>query len=134
VIFFTDRDLGKTFPKILEASGFQVRRHDDLFQPDAADEEWLSEVGRNGWFAISRDQHIHYRPNEKEAVIRAKVGLFIVIGKAPHRELAENFVRSRAVIERFAHRHKPPFIAKVYRPSKNGAGPGRVAPWYPDGG
>ena len=48
----------------------------------------LSEVGRNGWFALSRDKHIYYRPNEKEAVIRAKVELFIVVGKAPHRELA----------------------------------------------
>ena len=80
----------------------------------------------------------NYRPNEKEAVIRAKAALFIVVGKAPHRELAENFVRSIRVVERFARRHEPPFIAKVYRPSGSGMqgrqpGPGRVALWYPDG-
>ena len=69
---------------------------------------------------------------------RPKVGLFIVVGKAPHRELAENFVRSIGAIERFADKHDPPFIAKVYRPSQGRAqqaqpGPGRVALWYPDG-
>ncbi len=139
MIFFTDRDLGRSFPEILEAAGLQVRRHADLFRHDAADEEWLTEVGRNGWFALSRDKHIYYRPNEKEAVIHAKVGLFIVVGKAPHRELAENFVRSMRAIERFAGKHVPPFIAKVYRPSQDLArrvppGPGKVALWYPDGG
>jgi len=138
VIFFTDRDLGRIFPDTLEASGLEVRRHADLFRHDATDEEWLSEVGRNGWFAISRDRRIYYRPNEKEAVIRAKAALFIVVGKAPHRELAGNFVRSIRIVERFARRHQPPFIARVYRPSGSGAqgpqtGPGRVALWYPDG-
>lgn len=138
MIFFTDRDLGYLFPEILEAAGLQVNRYADFSRHDAADEEWLLEVGRSGWFAISRDQRINYRPNEKEAVIRAKAALFIVVGKAPHRELAENFVRSIRVIERFAHRHDPPFIAKVYRPWRSGArqarpGPGRVALWYPDG-
>ena len=71
-------------------------------------------------------------------MIRARVGLFIVVGKAPHRELAENFVRSIGAIERFAEKHDPPFIAKVYRPLRGRAqqaqpGPGRVALWYPDG-
>lgn len=107
VIFFTDRDLGRAFPEILEASGLEVRRHSDLFRHDAPDEEWLSEVGRNGWFAISRDRRIYYRPNEKEAVIRAKAALFVIVGKAPHRELAGNFVRSIRVVERFARRHEP---------------------------
>ena len=86
-----------------------------------------------------RDRRIYYRPNEKEAVIRARAALFIVVGKASHKELAENFVRSIRVVERFARRHEAPFIAKVYRPPGSGApglqpGPGRVALWYPDGG
>ena len=132
-IFFTDRDLGRVFPDILEANGLRVKRHADLFPHDAADEEWLLEVGRNGWVAVSRDRRIYYRPNEKDAVVRAGARLFIVVGKARHRELAENFVGSIRAIERFAHRHDPPFIAKVYRPAPDRAGPGRVALWYPDG-
>ena len=65
MIFFTDRDLGRSFPEILEDAGLQVRKHADLFRHDAADEEWLVEVGNRGWFAISRDRHIRYKPNEK---------------------------------------------------------------------
>ena len=62
--FFTDRDLGSRFPQILSDAGLEVEKHDDHFPdrktPDAA---WLSEVGRNGWFALSRDQLIRYLVN-----------------------------------------------------------------------
>jgi hypothetical protein len=37
-VYFTDRDLGKRFPKILRSSGLTVERHGDHFAPDTADE------------------------------------------------------------------------------------------------
>jgi hypothetical protein len=45
--FFTDRDLGKRFPEILEAAGLAVERHADHFAPDTRDEDWL--LRRCGW-------------------------------------------------------------------------------------
>jgi hypothetical protein len=38
-IWFTDRDLGKQFPRILADAGLQVERHGDLFQPTGSDEQ-----------------------------------------------------------------------------------------------
>lgn len=137
MIFFTDRDLGSLFPKILLGAGIQVEKYNDHFKDNnTPDEIWLSVVGRNNWFAISKDRHIRYRPNEKQAVIQAGVGLFIVIGtNATHQALAENFVASYQKIKQFLEEHSPPFIAKVYRSSTNGPQgrikAGRVELWYP---
>ena len=117
MIFFTDRDLGKIFPRILRNAGLTVERHDDHFDQNTTDDVWLQEVGRRGWIAISRNFRIRYQPNERDAVMRAGTGLFIVVGKAPHQELAENFVATIGKVERFLQANSPPFIARVYRPS-----------------
>ena len=118
MIFFADRDLGALFPRILSDAGLLVVKHDDEFADERTpDEVWLQRVGANGWFAISRDKRIRFRPNERQAVIREGVGLFLVMGNARHEELALNFVDCIGKIERFCDRHKPPFIAGVYRPT-----------------
>ena len=126
--FFTDRDLGKRFPEILEAAGLSVERHCDLFPPDGSDEQWLEYVGRRGLVAITHDGRIRYKPNELAAVRRHGVALLVVIGKAPIPVLAQSFVATMPRIEAFLARHTSPFIAKVYRAS---VGPGSVSLWYP---
>lgn len=134
IIFFTDRDLGKQFPNLLSQAGLVVEKHADHFADTAKDEEWLTEVGRRGWYAITHDQRIRYKPNEKAAVMRAGVGLFVLIGTAPLAELARNFIMTFPKIEQFIEENSRPFIAKVYRPSEkirtlNPDHPGRVEIW-----
>jgi hypothetical protein len=80
---------------------------------------------------------IRYKPNELEAVVRHRVTLLVVIGKAPHSELARHFVATVPRITAFLDRHRPPLIAKVYRPSpaelaRNANAPGTVSLWYPE--
>ena len=135
-IYFTDRDLGKRFGEILRLHGLTVERHADHFAPDTPDDAWLAEVGKRGWIALTHDRRIRYKPNERDAVIRHGVGLLVIIGAAPFPDLARAFVVTLPRIEDFLGRHKPPFIAKVYRPSPadikhHGAPPGRVELWYP---
>ena len=50
MIFFTDRDLGSLFPKILSDAGIHVEKHDAHFPDNTPDDVWLPEVGGNGWF------------------------------------------------------------------------------------
>ena len=88
----------------------------DYFTEQTDDGIWLSEAGRRGWFAISRDKRIRYRPNQRDAAMRAGVGLFLIIGSLPHSTLAHNFVASIGNIERFVEKNSRPFIAKVYQP------------------
>ncbi len=134
--FFTDRNLGRQFPRILAAAGIKVHRHDDHFLQDCWDEEWLTEIGKRGWVAITRDQRIRYKPNELRAVIDARATLLILVGKAPFPALAANFVNSIDKIVEFLDQHQPPLIAKVYRPSTEEvaripAAAGSVQRWFP---
>ena len=134
--FFTDRNLGKQFPAILAAAGLRVERHHDLFPPDGSDEQWLEYCGTHGRVAITHDQRIRHRVNERDAVMQHNVALLIVIGHAPYPELAKNFVATLPTIEAFLGKQMPPFIAKVYRPTpadlvRNPAARGEVSRWYP---
>ncbi len=135
-VFFTDRDLGKRFPDILAGAGLHVERHADHFPPDCPDETWLEQIGGRGWIAVTHDSRIRYKPNELAAVMRHRVALLVVIGKAPFPMLAAHFVATMPKIVEFLSRHTPPFIAKGYRPSQselardpNAAG--SIALWYP---
>lgn len=112
LVFFTDRDLGKQFPNILSEAGLSVEKHFDHFQDATKDEEWLAEIGRRGWYAITHDQRIRYKPNEKAAVCEAGVGLFIVIGKVPFPQLAGNFIATLPKIKRFVEQHPVPLLQK----------------------
>lgn len=135
-VYFTDRDLGKQFGEILRSSGLAVERHADHFAHDTADEAWLAEVGKRGWIALTHDRRIRYKPTERDAVLRYGVGLLVIVGAAPFPDLARAFVVSLPRVEQFLSTHKPPFIAKVYRPTPQSAGRrgvslGRVELWYP---
>ena len=135
-VYFTDRDLGKQFPRILAEAGIAVERHADLFPPDGSDEQWLEHCGRNGCVAITHNSRIRYVPNELAAVVRFRVPLLVVVGKAPTATLALNFVQTLPRIESVLRAHPPPVIVKVYRGAAADAGqtqatPGRVEVWYP---
>ena len=123
-VFFTDRDLGKTVPRVLRQAGLAVERHDDHFDDTTFDEEWLSEVGKRGWVVLTHNRRIRYNSRETAALMEAGVRAFFLIGHTTHLELAENFVRTLESVYRFLARHRGPFLAKVYRPSGT-AEPGR---------
>ena len=134
-VYFTDRDLGKRFPEILKSAGLAVERHADHFAHDTPDEIWLETIGKKGWIALTHDHRIRYKPNERDAVTRHGVALLVIIGKAPFAELANAFVTTLPRVEHFLNRHKPPFIAKVFRPSpaeiaRRSTAPGRIELWY----
>jgi hypothetical protein len=132
ITFFADRNLGRTFPDILRKAGISVEVHDDHFDPDTPDQVWLRAVGRRKWFALTHDSRIRYRPNERDAVLAARVGLFVLVGRAAHLDLAHNFVATAPVVYRFIQRHEPPFVAKVHRPGPSRSQqrrPGTVEMW-----
>lgn len=130
-VFFADRNLGKTIWEGLWRGGFQIERHKDHFVHDSPDAEWLVEVGRRGWYVLTLDRKIRYRPNEKAAVLAAGVGLFILVGRtATHAELARNFVATKSRLYDFIQTHQRPFIARIYRGDRQGA-PGRIEQFLP---
>lgn len=136
LVFFTDRDLGRRFPDVLQEAGIPVERHGDHFADDAPDVEWISKVASRGWIALTHDKAISRRPNERDAVLQAGLGLLIVVGSAPYPELAANFVATLPRIIAYLRRQRPPFIARIYRPTprdlaKRRNPAGRVEHWLP---
>ena len=116
-VFFTDRDLGKTFPRILQEAGIAIEPHSDHFAGETPDAEWLPVVADRDWYVLSNDLGIHRKRIERELVINGGIGLFLVVGgHAPMRHLAHNFVNTYALVEKFIEDHERPFIAKIYRP------------------
>ena len=96
--------------------GERVEVHEDHFPEDARDEEWLIEVGRRGWIALSKDQKIRYRTPEVLAVQKARCRLFVLTPGSLHgREMAEVFIKALPAMKRFVLRTPSPFIANVTR-------------------
>jgi predicted nuclease of predicted toxin-antitoxin system len=112
--FFVDRCLGNNVGVVLRQSGLQVEFHADHFADDAADETWISEVGRRGWIVLTKDKAIKRRSIELEAVKAAKVCMFTLSsGNMTGEEMGRIFVDNRLKMGRFIKNHPPPFIARV---------------------
>lgn len=130
--YFTDRDIGgRQFPSILREAGLTVHAHTDHFAPDAPDTAWLPQVSARGWIILSLDFNIRRNPLERDSVFESGAAFFALTGgSATARELAQNFLNTLPQVERFVARHRPPYIAKIYRatpPAQIAAGrPGRV--------
>ena len=101
----------------MEAAGYRVERHSTHFAADARDVDFLPVVGQHAdWIALTHDARQRYNPDERDAVMRSRVSLFIHVGQMKHSELAASFVMAAPRLIRFREKHDPPFIAKVYRP------------------
>jgi hypothetical protein len=108
----------------------------DHFVDTTPDEDWLEEVGRRGWTALTHNSRIRYQPNQLNAVMSHRVALLVIVGKATHADLARSFVNTLPRINDFLEERTPPFIAKVYRPSpseleRSSMAKGRVELWHP---
>ena len=113
--FFTDRDLGRQFPALLRAGGVRLERHDDHFGPDTPDEEWIGDIGRRGWIAVSRDARIRYSPLALSVLMESGTQLFVLVGKLTTVEAAETFLKWREKIAATIASERGPFIAKIRR-------------------
>lgn len=88
--------------------------HADHFRDDASDDEWLAQAGKNGWLVLTKDKHIRYRRAEFDAVVQAKVRLFVLTaGNITALEMGEVFVKALGRMTRTAAKHDAPFIACV---------------------
>ena len=55
VILFIDRDTwSHELDAALRAAGIAFERHRDRFADDTEDVDWIAEIGRRGWVAVTR--------------------------------------------------------------------------------
>jgi hypothetical protein len=115
LVFFADRDLGRQFPALLLAGGVKIERHDIHFQSDTPDSEWIAEIGRRGWVAVTRDKRIRYSPLALGILMQCDTRLFVLVGKLTTTQAAETFLKWQSRIAATAQEEPAAFIAKIRR-------------------
>ena len=116
--FFTDRDLEKTFPRLLRESGLRVERYADHFEEqNVPDQEWIAFAARNRWVAVSHDRNIKSDPIAIRTAMEEGARLFIVRGKhLTGPDKARLFLDAQKLIARvLARQGSEAFIATVRR-------------------
>jgi hypothetical protein len=84
--FFVDRSLGGAFVAgALREAGHAVIAHDDEFEADARDVEWLHAVGKRGWVVLTKDARIRTNAIERGTLLSSKVAAFMLGREVAHR-------------------------------------------------
>ncbi|MGH9948500.1 MAG: hypothetical protein ACRD6X_15085 [Pyrinomonadaceae bacterium] len=119
VEIFIDRSLGKKIALPLVEAGATVHLHDDYFEQNVEDQEWLAEVGKRGWLVLTKDQRIRRRPLERDTLLKANLKVFCFMsGSIPFSEMAEAFAKALPAIKHISDKTPPPFIAGIYKNAK----------------
>ena len=112
--FFVDNNLGKPLAAGMTGFGEDVVHLTDHFDADAEDSEWLAHIGSRGWYLITRDDRIRYKPHERRAFVENEVGAFFLGGKNLNRcELIQQLVRNWPRMKDFAATADRPFAVRV---------------------
>lgn len=77
--FFFDNNLSFRLAEGLRGFGEGVRHLRDEFDPATPDTVWLPEIGRRGWYLITRDKRIARKPAEVRALKGAGIGGFVFV-------------------------------------------------------
>ena len=113
--FFVDRSLGGVFVAgALREAGHLVVVHDDEFEPDARDVDWLQAVGQRGWVVLTKDARIRTNALERGALLSANVAAFILGRgdmKGPH--MAATFIAALPRMAKVLRRWDVPIVATV---------------------
>lgn len=103
-------------PTAFRIAGLSAVVHDDIFRQDAPDEEWLSEVGRQGWIALTKDVARVQSTLQRIAVAQHNVRLFVWKSRTviDQRTLAGILVGAASKMINFSGENAAPFVAYVY--------------------
>ena len=77
-MIFIDRSVPRPVATALQAVRSDVMWLEPYFSHRTPDADWLSVAGRNGWLVITRDNKIRTRPAERQALLDAGVGCFMI--------------------------------------------------------
>ncbi|MGD9855283.1 MAG: hypothetical protein AB7U20_10070 [Planctomycetaceae bacterium] len=95
-VLFLDKCLGRyAVASALRAIGCQVEIHEDHFDHDAEDSEWLPEVGKRGWVILTKDKEITRNYIELCALLKSGAPSFVLKAQdMTGPQMAETFCKS----------------------------------------
>ncbi|MBI1903795.1 MAG: hypothetical protein HYS13_22045 [Planctomycetia bacterium] len=114
-MFFLDRCLGRNIvSEALRQAGCRVELHDDHFDQDTPDQDWLPQVGGRGWVLLTQDKAIRKNQLEVTQILKSSLAAFILTGGSMKgEEMAKAFVTALPTVRRFLKKFNRPFIATV---------------------
>ncbi len=123
MIFLWDRNIPKAVPEALRMlrAPFDSEIHADRFPEfdqlrENGDESWISLLGDDDWFLLTRDHQLHRKPAEAAAIRRQRIGCFYVWGRnAKTWDMAQCLIAALPTIIEKAQSTPRPFIFRVDR-------------------
>ena len=111
-----EESLGKRVSLALRENGLSVVIQGESPEfPRGIDDQTLAErAGRGGLILVSKDLEMRYRPNEREAIVRAQLRVFqLTRGAWTADEMIAALVKARWRMDRLVKKQAPPFIARI---------------------
>lgn len=115
-VLFIDRCLGsKIVPEVLRDAGVDIRIHDELFEQNELDNNWLPVVGAKGWAVLTEDGHIRTRAPEIKALIEANTHVFILRydRRMSQADKAQAILKAIPEIQQIIKRREAPICAGI---------------------
>jgi hypothetical protein len=115
IVFFLDKCLGRfVVANALRKCGERVEIHENHFEADTPDHEWVPEVGRRGWIILSKDTRLRHNNIELIALLKANTHSFILTSASQSGpEMAAAFVAALRDIKKILVRFQAPCVATV---------------------
>ena len=112
--FFVDHNLSPQLATGMKGFGEDVVHLTEFFPEDVDDTDYLRHIGSKGWFLVTRDKRIRYRPAELEALKQSGVGAFFMGGKNRTRcELIQQLVRHWPRMKELDRKTPVPFAFRI---------------------
>lgn len=101
----------------LRELGLTVELHDEHFRQEERDEVWIPHVSQQGWVILTLDERIRFNKVEKTMLL--VYGARVILLPNPSQrtpgwllQVAEEFAKAQAQVERFINKTPPPFVAR----------------------
>ncbi len=126
MILFCDEDVGKGIPLALRLVGCQTKYMYEMGWAGKPDTKWLEDVGGRGWLVFSYNKKILRVPEERDTLIKGKVGaIFLTTGQEYARNVLRVLLSRWDSLESLDSTESKPFV-RFLLPS------GRLVPKYKD--
>ena len=114
-VYFVDRSLGgQIVVEALRAAGETAHAHDDHFNQNTPDADWLVDVGRRRWVVLTKDKDIRRNRLEHLALVRANVACFMLgRGDLKASTMGEIFVSALPRMRRVLRRYEVAIAASI---------------------
>jgi hypothetical protein len=119
---FIDRDAwSRVLGEALRASGVDFVAHHQRFDHNSPDADWITAVSDNRWIGITRDQNIHRKPNELDAIRRSRAVIFVFTsGNLTAAATADLLLRALPRVFRRAHGTRRPALYSIRQDARIG--------------